>query len=140
MIWDMLSAEEKNHILLKLLVQVCKADHTLQVEEFAYMVHVCNKIGLDPELIRLFIKDKTDPNEIMPVDEHDRMSMLYHLLIMMASDHDVNLLEEQLIFKLAFRLGFHESMTRDFIEVVKTSKVNEMPVNLLLDVIRKHNN
>jgi len=65
---------------------------------------------------------------------------LYHLLIMMASDHDVNLLEEQLIFKLAFRLGFHESMTRDFIEVVKTSKVNEMPVNLLLDVIRKHNN
>ncbi len=140
MIWDMLSAEEKNHILLKLLVQVCKADNTLQVEEFAYMVHVCNKTGLDPELIRLFIKDKADPNEIMPVDEHDRMSMLYHLLIMMASDHDVNLLEEQLIFKLAFRLGFHESMTRDFIEVVKTSKVNEMPVNLLLDVIRKHNN
>lgn len=140
MMWDVLTTEEKNIVLLKILVKVCKADETLQIEEFAYLVHVSAKLGLDPDSIRTIVLSDDDSIDIMPVEEHDRMSIMYHMLFTMASDHDVNEKEVNLIYRLAFRLGFSEAMTKDFIEVMKHNDIRDLPLSKLIDVIRKHNN
>jgi uncharacterized tellurite resistance protein B-like protein len=140
MMWDVLTGEEKNIILLRLLARVCKADETLRVEEFAYLMHVCTKLGLDPEVLRTIVLSETESEEILPSEEHDRMGIMYHMLFTMASDHDVNSKEVNLIHRLAFRLGFSEAMTRDFIDVMKNQNIQDLPISMLLDVVRKHNN
>ncbi len=140
MIWDILSQEEKNTVLLKLMVHVTKADNTLQEGEFAYLLQLCKQLRLDPELIRKFIVESNDLNEILPSSEQERMQILYHLLFTMKSDNAINNVEEKLVYQLAFKLGFSEDMTRDFITLMHQYTIDTVPLNSMLDIIRKHNN
>ncbi len=140
MMWEILTKEEKNLVLLKLLVQVSRADEHLDKREFAYLIHVCHQLSIDPEMIRTFAKAPADIKEIMPQSEEERMQILYHLLFAMKADEIVHAEEEKMLYELAFRLGFSESMIRDFIQIMKASPLDQIPVDALLDIIRKYHN
>jgi uncharacterized tellurite resistance protein B-like protein len=140
MIWDILTNDEKNRVLLKLLIHISKADSQIHEGEFAYLVSICKNLNLDPQLIREYAGIDENINEILPQSEQDRMNVLYHLLFTMNSDNNVDITEEVKVYQLAFKLGFSEDMTRDFIQLMKQHKIEEMPMNSMLDIIRKHNN
>lgn len=138
--WDVLTTEEKNKVLLKMLVQASKADMNMSKNEFAYLLHVCHQLSLEPELIREYASAPSDSKEILPSSEEERMQILYHLLFVMKADETIQPEEEVTLFELAFRLGFSESMTRDFIDVLKSSPMSTIPTKELLDIIRKYLN
>jgi hypothetical protein len=58
----------------------------------------------------------------------------------MNSDNNVANSEEVKVYQLAFKLGFSEDMTRDFIQLMKMHNIEEIPMSSMLDIIRKHNN
>jgi hypothetical protein len=140
MIWDILSTEEKNKVLLKLLVNISKADLKIHEGEFSYLIYICKSLNLDPELIRDYVNENTPVNEILPYSEQERMNILYHLLFTMNSDSDVNIVEETTVYQLAFKLGFSEEMTREFIALMKQYKIDDIPMEGMINIIRKHNN
>jgi hypothetical protein len=76
----------------------------------------------------------------MPGDEKNRMNILYHLLFVMNADSIVNSDEERALYKMAFKLGFHENMTKDFIELMKIYPFNKLPNDAMLAIIRKYSN
>lgn len=139
MIWDLLSEDEKNRIILKLLIHVSKADNMIHEHEFAYLIHVCKNFNLNPQLIKEFAQI-SDVNEYLPNEEQDRLAILYHLLFTMNADSDVSPLEEVQVYQLGFRLGFSEDMIRDFIDLMKNHTIQDLSTEKMLNVIRKHNN
>ncbi len=141
MLWDLLTQEEKNLILLKILVHVSVADGAIQVEEFSYLVGICKTLNIDPERIRDFIHVREQEiMEIMPVNEEERMYFLYHALFMMNADKKVDVGEEVYVYKLGFKLGFSEVQTRDFIELMKYHTLDDIPKDAMMNIVRKHNN
>jgi len=140
MMWDILTQDEKNHILLKLLVHVCKADDVLHENEFAYLLHVCKILKVNPEVIREYMMQDEKINEILPQSEQERMNILYHLLFIMKSDKNIHPIEEIKIYQLSFRLGFSEEMTREFIQLYKENNIDQILQDSMLNIIRKHNN
>jgi hypothetical protein len=139
MMWDILTNDEKNQAILKILISITKVDEKINENEFAYLVYFCKNVGLDPNLITKFAADNRNLNEIMPVNEQDRMNVLYHALFTMNADNAVDGKEEQMMFLLAFKLGFSESMTRDFINLMKSHTIDNIPMNGMMDIIRKYN-
>lgn len=140
MIWEILSEEEKNDILLRLMVAVTKADAHIKEGEFSYLLYLCNKLHINPERIRNFVATDTNLDSFLPTTEKERMDILYHLLFTMKSDGEVHPMEEIILYRLAFKLGFSEEMVRDFIELMKKYQVDAVPVQEMIDIIRKKNN
>jgi len=140
MIWEILSEEEKNDILLRLMVAVTKADSHIKEGEFSYLLYLCSKLHINPEKIRNFVSGDTNLESFLPTSEKERMDILYHLLFTMKSDGEVHPMEEIILYRLAFKLGFSEEMVRDFIELMKKHPVDAVPVHEMIDIIRKKNN
>lgn len=140
-LWSILTQEEKNLVLLKLLVHIALVDNVLQPSEFSYLVSICQSQNIDIEKIREFVNLKEENiNEILPIEEEERMNFLYHALFVMNVDKQVAHEEMIFVYKLAFKLGFSEAMTRDFIEVMKHFPSGDMPKDAMLNIIRKYNN
>lgn len=139
MMWDILTNDEKNQTVLKILISITKVDEKINENEFAYLVYYCKNVGLDPNLIATLAAESSNLNEVMPIHEQDRMNVLYHALFTMNADSIINSQEEQMMFLLAFKLGFSENMTRDFINLMKSHTIDNIPMNCMIDIIRKYN-
>ncbi len=140
-LWNILTKEEQDLVLLKLLVHIALVDGVLLPQEFSYLVSICHTQNINPEKIRDFIHIKdVEINEILPTDEADRMNFLYHALFVMNADKDVAAAEMIYVYKLAFRLGFSEAMTREFIDLLRDHTSDDMPKDAMLNIIRKYNN
>lgn len=138
--WDVLTMEEKNKVVLKLLVHMSSVDHAMNEDEFLYLVHFCKSSGIDISLVREYLTLDTDLKEILPSSEEERMNILYHLLFTMNADNHIHEDEEKMIYTLALRLGYSEGMTREFIDVMKNHTLDTIPLESLLDILRKYNN
>ena len=93
MIWDILTNDEKNRVLLKLLIHISKADSQIHEGEFSYLIYICKNLNLDHQLISEYAGIDENINEIMPQSEQDRMNVLYHLLFTMNADNNVDITE-----------------------------------------------
>lgn len=139
MIWDVLTEDEKNKVVLKLMVHVCKADKIFDVNEFGYLIHYCKQLNINPEIIREYAAFES-VNEILPESEQDRMNILYHLLFIMNADSHVDPAEEKVIYQIAFRLGFSETMVNDFLFLMKNYKLDNLPEGSMIQIIQKYSN
>lgn len=140
MFWNNLTSEEKNITILKLILKMANADLSVQEEELGYLKYFCKAANLDPQLIDKYSSSDSHQGVLLPLDEQNRMNILYHLLFVINADADVSGDEERAMFKIAFRLGFNENITRDFIELMKLYPLNQLPNDAMLGVLRKYNN
>jgi uncharacterized tellurite resistance protein B-like protein len=138
--WELLSEDEQNEVLIKLLIAMTKADEILKQEELAYIIYVAERLNIDFEYIKNEINNKTLPNEILPTDEPERAKILFHLLFAVNSDGEVLPEEEKMIYNFGFKLGFHEEMTREFIELMKLYKIKELPKDAMTNILKKYLN
>lgn len=141
MFWNDLSFEEKNKIILKLLIRVSTSDLHLQDEEVSYLTYFCKLANINTELIQTYKESTSLEEEVsLPTSEQDRMNILYHLLFVTNADSNVTSDEERAIYKMAFQLGFNENITRDFIELMKLYSIQSIPKDAMIEIIRKYSN
>jgi len=138
--WDSLDTEEKNKAILKMLIYLSKADAHFQDQELGYLSYFCRNTRLDPSLIETYKDTSYDIYHVLPNDEQSRMNILFHLLFTLNADSVVHEDEERTIYKLAFRLGFGENITKDFIQIMKTYPIQKLPNEVMINVIRKYSN
>ena len=140
MIWDILNLEEKNEVLLKILIHFSKVDNTINQQEFSYLWYISQSLNIEPELIRKHIANKSPVNEILPSSESERIQLLSHLLWMVNADSKINPEEENAIYHFALKLGFHEEMISDLIHMIKSKGSMSTLNNSFSEIIKKFSN
>jgi uncharacterized tellurite resistance protein B-like protein len=138
--WDLLTDQEKNEVLIKILVNLSKVDHQVNELEYSYLIYICDRMGIDHEIIKNYMQQDFALNEILPSEEKERVKILYHLLFTVNADGVIMEEEEIMVYQLAFKLGFHEEMTRDFIALMRTYKLEDLPDSSMINILKKYNN
>ena len=104
------------------------------------MRDIANSIGIDSLSIDEIIQNPEAYPLKVPLNERERMTILYYLLFMMRVDGRIEKGEEKLIYTASFRLGFNEKLTEDLIGVMKTYLNKEIPPDLMLTLVKKYLN
>lgn len=126
--------------ILALLVQLSEADGVVDLKEFTYIIKVANQLGLREEDVRAITQSNDDFRFSPPADEQSRMTILYYLLFLMDVDGAVTDEEEKLVQEFGFRLGFHTTLTRDLIGLIKNYSNTGVPPHKMLDKIKSYMN
>lgn len=129
-----------NEELISALIQLSRIDNHFDEFEFTYILKVGQHLGIEDKLVEKMIKDSIDAPLNPPSGEQDRMTVLYHLLFMMKVDKKVDIHEVELIHHYGFKLGFSKNMIDDFIKLVETHLVKNIPTEEMLAIIKKYNN
>ena len=138
--WELLSQEERNESLIRILVHLIRVDNNIVEQELAYLFYVADNMQIDRRKILSFLQEDYTINEMLPTEEEDRMNILYHLLFTMNADANISEKEENTIYYLAFKLGFQEEMTRDFVDLMKRHDLASLPTNSMVNIIKKYSN
>ncbi len=136
---------EENKIKLRqsiiaLLYRLSGADKQVGDEELSYILKVGEVIGVDKEEIGAIILNWDSFELDPPKNEQDRMTILYYLLFLMKTDHNISEEEINLVREFAFRLGFRSAMTDEMINIVQDHVDKNLTPEQLLSTIRKYNN
>jgi hypothetical protein len=138
--WDILTNDEKNESLIKILIHAAFADGGVDADDLVYLRYVCDCLQMPHDIIEKYSKSDPGDHQILPSDEVDRVKILYHLLFLINADSIIKPEEELVVYNLAFKLGFNELMTREFIELMKTYSVNNLPDRSMISILKKYNN
>ncbi len=131
---------EQRKSIIALLFKLAKSDDSVSNIEKLYLRDIANSIGVDSFSIDEVLKNPEAYPLKSPLDERERMTILYYLLFMMRVDGRIEKGEEKLIYEASFRLGFNEKLTEDLIGVMKTYLNKEIPPEVMLTQIKKHLN
>jgi uncharacterized tellurite resistance protein B-like protein len=131
---------EQRKSIIALLFKLAKSDNSVSNIEKLYLRDIANSIGIDSFSIDEILKNPAAYPLKTPLDERERMTILYYILFMMRVDGRIEKGEESLVYKASFRLGFNEKLTEDLIGVMKTYLNKEIPPDIMLKQIRKHLN
>ncbi len=131
---------EQRKSIIALLFKLAKSDHSVSNIEKLYLRDIANSMGVDSFSIDEVLENPEAYPLKSPLDERERMTILYYLLFMMRVDGRIEKGEEKLIYEASFRLGFNEKLTEDLIGVMKTYLNKEIPPDVMLKQIRKHLN
>lgn len=131
---------EQRKSIIALLFKLAKSDNSVSNIEKLYLRDIANSIGVDAFSIDEILENPEAFPLKSPLDERERMTILYYLLFMMRVDGRIEKGEEKLIYESSFRLGFNEKLTEDLIGVMKTYLNKEIPPEVMLTQIKKHLN
>ncbi len=134
------SKEELKRSIIALLLRLQASDNEIHLHEFAYIHKVATHLGLSADDV-LSVETALDDYHLNPpLNEKERMTILYYLLFLMDIDGTVTKEEEQLVEQFGMRLGFRIELTHELIEVVKSYADRELPPDALLKQIKKYLN
>jgi len=126
--------------IIALLFKLAKSDDSVSNIEKLYLRDIANSIGIDSLSIDEIIQNPEAYPLKVPLNERERMTILYYLLFMMRVDGRIEKGEEKLIYTASVRLGFNEKLTEDLIGVMKTYLNKEIPPDLMLTLVKKYLN
>lgn len=131
---------EQRKSIIALLFKLAKSDNSVSNVEKLYLRDIANSLGVDSFSIDEILQDPEAYPLKVPLDERERMTILYYLLFMMRVDGRIEKGEEKLVHEAGFRLGFNEKLTEDLIGVMKTYLNKEVPPDVMLTQIKKYLN
>ena len=131
---------EQRKSIIALLFKLAKSDNSVSNIEKLYLRDIANSLGVDSFSIDKILQNPEAYPLKVPLDERERMTILYYLLFMMRVDGRIEKGEENLIYTASFRLGFNEKLTEDLIGVMKTYLNKEIPPDLMLTLVKKYLN
>lgn len=131
---------EQRKSIIALLFKLAKSDNSVSNIEKLYLRDIASSIGVDSFSIDEILENPEKYPMKSPLDERERMTILYYLLFMMRVDGRIEKGEEKLIYEAGFRLGFNEKLTEDLIGVMKTYLNKEIPPDVMLTHIKKYLN
>ena len=121
--------------IIKLLMELAKADGVIQNQEKEFILDACNNLGIDINEIK-----ENDKEIKFPKTEQERMTVLYYLLFMMNSDGKITNEEEIFIKKIGFKLGFRARLIEDMLDTIAQYPDKSIPPNALVENIKKYLN
>lgn len=130
----------KEEQLIQMLINLSKSDKDFDNKEFAYILTVAEKLGLDQDQFETLVRTQADVKITAPPSEHERMRIFYYLLFLMKIDQKITEEETELVHHFGFRLGFSRAMINDFIDLIRDYREDKVPREKMLNIIRKYNN
>ena len=130
----------RNKAIIALMIKMASVDGNIDPVEKRLIYDVASQLHLTPEDMIDIIKNPEKSSLEPPVDEGERMKILYYLLFTMRVDGKIGDEEEQMCYKISLRLGFNEQLTAEMIGLMKTYLKEELPPEAMLEVIRKYLN
>ena len=94
---------EQRKSIIALLFKLAKSDDSVSNIEKLYLRDIANSIGVDSFSIDEVLKNPEAYPLKSPLDERERMTILYYLLFMMRVDGRIEKGEEKLIYEASFR-------------------------------------
>lgn len=137
--WDHLSEHDKSLQILRVLKLLSLSDGKLNHGELHFLREVGVSHGLTKETIDRELTNK-NVDIIFPETEQDRMSIVYYMVFLMKSDNFVDAEEEKIIYHYGLKLGFREGLLREFIRLAKKYLHTGIPVEEMLEKIKKYMN
>ena len=132
--------DEAKRAIIALLFKLRDADRRRVPQEFGYILHVAEQLGLSEEEVYEIEDHRNDYPLRPPSEERDRIMILYYFLFFMKADGHIDEEEEKLIKSFGFRLGFRPALTDDLVTVLKNHLHQEVPPEKLLDRIKAYLN
>lgn len=129
-----------NAMIIQLLFEMAQADDRLDERETRFIFDIGKRLDLDDATIEGIIGSKGKYPLEPPKSDEGRMTVLYYLLFQMKIDGKVSEEEKDLVRKVGLRLGFRGELTDELIEIIQDHVAREVPVDVMLNAIRKYLN
>lgn len=131
----------KSEEVLKVLIQLSKADNYFHEFEFSYLLKVGRHLEIEDERVEILIQ-RTDPSgiQVIPQKEEDRMVIIYYMLFLMKIDNKITVEEKELVHHYGFKLGFSAPMIDEFILIMEKNKNKRVETSKMLTILRKYQN
>jgi len=133
--WNLLTNRQQAQQVLRVLKSLSSADGEIDQKERVFMQQLgqqqgLTSIGVDSEL------GNGDNEVILPLEEQERMMVLYYLVFLMQSDGDITSEEELSIYHFGHRLGFREEILRNFIALANKYQSSPIPAVEMLEKVK----
>lgn len=126
--------------LISLLIRLSKSDQHVHAHEANFVKDVGARMGLELADI-LAIENDPDAYPLSPPQsEHERVSILYHILFMMKMDGVVSAEEEKLTHQIGLKLGFRPEMVQAMIQLIKENVKTDVPPDQMLAILKRYLN
>ena len=134
------TSDQSKRAIVALLFKLMGSDKEENLKELGYVMHVGDQLGLnDVDLQEIKInKDKYHLKP--PIEEKDRVVILYYLLFFMKADGVIRPEEEEMVHHFGMKLGFRPDMTADLISILKKHVDKAVPPEALLGKIKAYLN
>jgi hypothetical protein len=132
-------AEKKKRMshMLNLLAVAC-ADGVLEQSEIDLILHIGNRLGVDASELRRVIEKPQSIKFVAPDNNHDRIALLYDMVLVMLINGDIDDNEVLYCKSTALKLGFDSKiidlMVTKVIELAKQKVETEKAVETLTNV------
>lgn len=126
--------------LISLLIRLSKSDKQVHTHEASFVKDVGARMGLE---VADIVAIENDPHAYPlapPKSEHERVSILYHLLFMMKMDGEVSAEEEKLTHQIGLKLGFRPEMVQAMIQLIKDNIKTDVPPDEMLAILKRYLN
>jgi len=133
--WIHLTTRQQTLQVLRVLKSLAATDGAVDQREREFMQQLGQQHGLTS--IEVASELGNGDNEvILPLEEQERMTVLYYLVFLMQSDGNITSEEEVSIYHFGHRLGFREELLRNFIGLANKYQGDQVPAEEMLDKIR----
>jgi uncharacterized membrane protein YebE (DUF533 family) len=136
-LFDIFDSKEKKRRMshmLNLLAVAC-ADGVLEQSEIDLILQIGNRLGVDADELRRVIKKPQSISFIAPDNDHDRIALLYDMVLVMLINGDIDENEVLYCKNTAIKLGFNHKvidlMVSKVIELAKQKIETEKAVETL---------
>jgi len=132
--------KERNKAIFSLVYQLISADARIDRNEKRYLDGLANSLNLSQNDVKAIVASPHSYKLIPPPPENERMEILYYILFSMRIDGKISKEEEKIVYKAGLKLGFHEIMLKDMIDIMKKYLHTRLPADELIKIIRKYMN
>lgn len=137
--WEEMNRKEQSQQIIRVLRSLSIADGALSRSELDLIRKIGGYYGMSrQEIDEELITD--EPLIAIPMDENQRLKILYYMLYLIKADHKIDKEEVELIHHFGLKLGFREHMLDKLIEIAKDNIGKGLPIEKMLDPIRQYLN
>lgn len=132
--------KERNKSIFSMVFQLNEVDNQIKTKEYVFLNDLANTLKLTKPEVASVIANPKSFNLISPPEEQERMQILYYIIFAMRIDGEIHPEEEKLVYKIGLKLGFHQVMLTDMINLLKNHLTTRLPNDALLKIVKKYLN
>ena len=123
-----------------MVYQLNEADNQIKAKEYVFLNNLAKALNLIKSEVESVVSNPNFYILTPPSDEQERMQILYYTIFAMRIDGEIHPEEEKLAYKIGLKLGFHQVMLTDMINLLKNHPTTRLPNDALLKIIKKYLN
>lgn len=118
---------------LRNAVAVMLADGKVEPNEITTLGFICNRLGLDPSVLKEIMNHPEQVEFVVPQDNAEKVRQLVDVVFMMMADGDINPKELDCCKAVAVCLGFNSSVVPEVVlaiaEAIKNGVNHDQTIN-----------